>query len=70
MKISIDETQCVGCGLCEELLPAIFKMHNEVARVIRQPRGKEEGKQVIEVSEDCPAEAISIEEENVIDFSA
>ncbi len=61
MRVSIHENMCIGCGLCEELLPETFIMQNQRARVKRLPLTDEEKLQTRQAAEDCPAEAIEIE---------
>ena len=59
MKLSIDSTACVSCGMCAERLPAVFRIDRaaHTAALIRRPAPTEED-DALEVAEDCPAGAI------------
>ncbi len=57
-KIFVDETLCTGCGLCENTCPEIFKVENNVAKVISQDTSSCDAQQTVD---DCPVSAISIE---------
>jgi ferredoxin len=62
MRVTINRQQCVGCGLCEELLPEVFIMQNQKSRVKQKGLKKANKNEVLTVAEDCPAEAIIISE--------
>ncbi len=62
MKVRIDEELCTGCGLCEETAPEVFELVDDIA-VVKGTELKEALiEQVKEAADDCPAEAIIIEE--------
>ncbi|MDN5357107.1 MAG: ferredoxin [Candidatus Methanomethylophilaceae archaeon] len=61
MIVSIDESECIGCGRCEEECPAIFELDSDlVSKVKRQPEAGEE-KCAETAADACPATAISVE---------
>jgi ferredoxin len=61
MKIKIDASKCIGCGLCVSIADSFFVMDNGgKAKVIKQP--EKEDKDVINAIESCPVEAISRED--------
>ena len=61
MIVSVDESECIGCGKCEEECPMIFELDGDlVSRVRRQPKADEE-KCAEAAADACPATAISIE---------
>ncbi len=62
MKVSIDKDACTGCGLCSDDCPDVFEMGDEVASVKVAPVPPELEDSVREAAENCPVEAISIEE--------
>lgn len=76
MNVEIDKSMCVGCGLCEENLPQLFIMRNQVAHVIGEGLCGLKRREIENMVEDCPAEAIHIvddedeqaEEEGIIPF--
>ena len=62
MKAVVDQDTCSGCELCIETCPEVFEMQNDtaVAKVEVVPPEAEETCR--EAAEDCPVEAITIEE--------
>ncbi len=61
MVVKIDESQCTGCALCEQLCGSIFKMGDDgLAHVIKQPDASEEAS-AKEASDSCPVTCISTE---------
>ncbi|NLN71606.1 MAG: ferredoxin [Thermoplasmatales archaeon] len=62
MKVSVIESDCIGCGRCEEECPEIFELDNDlISRIRRQPREDEEDC-VVNVEKICPGAAIVISE--------
>ena len=62
MKVRIDEKLCTGCGLCEETLPEVFELVDDIA-VVKETHIKDVlSEKVKEAADDCPAEAIIVEE--------
>ena len=53
--VNIRTDLCLGCGLCEELKPKIFKLKNNKAMIIKQPANKNS---VNEAITSCPGNAI------------
>ena len=62
MKVKVDEKLCTGCGLCADTCPAVFRMDDAVAKVIAAPGGAPQEACAREAADNCPAEAIAIEE--------
>lgn len=61
MKAKVDSELCIGCGNCEALYPAIFKLKDDnKAHVIGSCDGQEDCCREAEAN--CPVGAISIEE--------
>lgn len=57
-KVTIDTSVCVGCGLCEQLCPEVFKLEDGIAQV----KGSECGQHSLpEVVQQCPVEAIKVD---------
>ncbi len=57
-KVSIDNSTCVGCGLCEQSCPEVFEIQGDgVAHVKAQSCTTHNVK---EVSEQCPVSSISV----------
>lgn len=49
---------CMGCGLCEKLVPEHFKLEGNKATVIDNRITKETEDKIINIQEKCPAKAI------------
>ena len=76
MKVWIDQDLCTGDGLCEEIAPSIFTLHDDGLayvkdgdKVLSEPGGAEALAgipdnmldSVVEAAEECPGECIFIE---------
>ncbi|NQU75950.1 MAG: ferredoxin [Planctomycetes bacterium] len=63
MKVTVDADLCTGCELCVDTCPEVFKMKDDiaVAYVDEVPVDYEDTAQ--EAADDCPVEAIGIEED-------
>lgn len=62
MKVTIDRSGCIGCGLCAETCPEVFRIADDgLAEAYAQPDGNTESS-VDEAKENCPASVINIEE--------
>lgn len=55
--LEIKEEYCIGCGLCEKLLPDYYEMKDNKAVVKMMPEGKEVAQAVRESVEKCPSKA-------------
>lgn len=63
MKVSVDKDLCTGCGLCVDCVPEVFELSDDDIAVVKIKTIKDAlVDQVREASEDCPAEAIILEE--------
>lgn len=73
IKISIDQKECVGCSLCESLVPELFKLDEKELKGKLKDNGNlvyemsaelsaEQLEKVKETASSCPAQAIKIEE--------
>lgn len=64
MKAKINEDDCTGCEECVEAIPDVFGMNDDgelaVVKVDVVPSAQEDA--VREAAEECPAEAILIED--------
>jgi len=57
-KVTVDSGTCVGCGLCEQNCPEVFKVEGDgIAHVLSQACAKHNLK---EVAEQCPVTAIAV----------
>ena len=62
MKAKVDAEECTVCGLCEETCPEVFELSDDVAKVKGDVVVPEAQDSCREAAEDCPVEAISVEE--------
>ncbi len=57
-KVSVDVSTCVGCGLCEQSCPEVFKIEGDgIAHVKAQVCGLHN---LQEVADQCPVAAIKV----------
>lgn len=62
MIAKVDQELCVGCGLCADTCPETFIMEEDKAKIKANPVPANAEDSCKKVKEDCPVEAISIEE--------
>jgi len=62
MRVIVDEETCIGCGLCAEESPEVFEMNDDKARVKVDEVPDEATESCKEAAENCPVEAIQIED--------
>lgn len=62
MNVSIDESGCIGCGLCTQVCPEVFEMGDSgVAEVIMEEVSENLEDSVQEAADGCPVEVITVE---------
>jgi ferredoxin len=62
MRVTVDDN-CTGCGLCQETCPEVFEMtDDDVAKVKEDPVPQQVEETCREAAENCPVEAIHLEE--------
>ena len=62
MRVTVDEESCIGCELCAETCPEVFEMADDKAREKLDEVPEEFADTCREAAEDCPVEAIQIED--------
>lgn len=62
MKAQVKEELCVGCGLCADACPEVFVMEEDKAKIKTNPVPETSEESCKKAKEDCPVEAIDIEE--------
>ena len=64
MRAKVDAELCTGCGPCSDICPEVFEIdeQEDVAKVKTDPVPPEAEASCREAMENCPAEAISLEE--------
>lgn len=61
MKPIVDPDLCIGCGLCEDTCPEVFRLDDGgIARVINEDPEPETYGDIEGCVELCPVEAISV----------
>jgi len=56
----VQEDECIGCGLCANMVPDLFEMQDDKAVVIVDVVPAEREDAAMEAKDSCPVEAISI----------
>ena len=60
MNVMIEEG-CIGCGLCENVCPEVFKLNEDgISEVIAEPEPEDEDN-VREAAENCPVSVIIVD---------
>jgi ferredoxin len=62
MKAMVDPDLCTGCELCVSTCPEVFEMDGDIAKVIVDAVPEDSEDCARESADDCPAEAIKIDE--------
>lgn len=64
MKLEVDESLCIGDGICVDICPEVFEMRDDnLAHVIEENPGSALHEQIKEAADACPTSAINIYEE-------
>lgn len=64
MKAKVLDNICIGCGACAALVPDEFEVNgNGVAEAINDEVSEENKELVIDAKENCPTNAIQVENE-------
>ena len=58
MQIKIDESRCIGCGLCAAAVPEVFAIVGRVSTAVGAPEKSRESR-VFDAANGCPVNAIS-----------
>ena len=63
MKVFVDPDTCLGCGICEGIAPDVFTLGPEIYATVKlNPVPANLEADVRDAADQCPEEAISIEE--------
>lgn len=63
MKPVVDESLCIGDGICADICPEVFEMRDDnLSHVIDENPGEELQGKVREAADACPTAAITVEE--------
>lgn len=59
MKVTVDGTTCVGCGLCEQSCPEVFQVQGDgIAHV--KANSCSQGHNLQEIADNCPVNCINV----------
>jgi ferredoxin len=61
MRIIINRGLCSGCGICEAFAPDIFQIGEDSKSQLISEATPENEENIIEAKQNCPEEAITIE---------
>lgn len=59
-KISINESYCVGCGICQNIVPDKFVIENRKAKILQSEIKEDEMIKIREAIDRCPVNALSL----------
>ena len=62
MKTAVDADTCIGCELCVQACPDVFKMEGDKAVVSVAEVSSDSEVKCHEAADQCPVDAITIEE--------
>ena len=60
LKAIVDQEKCIGCTLCVQICPEVFRMKGEKAEVFLSPLPDQYKESAMQASRECPVEAIII----------
>lgn len=61
MKASVDKDTCIGCGLCENICPEVFRMEGDKAVIYVEPVPQKLETSCKQAADECPVAAILIQ---------
>ena len=61
MKAKVDKDKCIGCTLCVQICPQVFRMEDDKAVAYVDTMAKEIEGSCKQAANDCPVNAIIIE---------
>ncbi len=60
MIASVNPQVCIGCTLCVQVCPGVFKMNEDKAVANKEPVSQENYESCRQAAEQCPVEAIAV----------
>ena len=63
MKVKVDQESCIGCGMCIDVCPKVFKYNDEdKSEPIMQEVPEDLKDKALEAKNVCPVDAIEVDE--------
>lgn len=62
MRANVDPEKCIGCTLCTQVCPEVFKMDDDKSVAYMNPVPEEVKHACKEAADQCPVNAITIDE--------
>ena len=62
MKVSIEQSGCISCGVCIDICPEVFQFTAEGLAEVYSDASAETASKVKEAADDCPTDVITIED--------
>lgn len=59
-RATVNQSRCIGCGLCEETMPDVFRLGDYTAWVVEPEIPGDRHDELAIVTRDCPVNAISV----------
>lgn len=60
IKITVDRSKCISCGLCTELAPKTFELDKDMICVVKSKEPFDKPDKIKEAVESCATEALTI----------
>jgi len=61
MEASVDRSGCIGCGLCAETCPEVFRISDDGLAEVTAPVAPSMESSALEAMENCPVSVITIQ---------
>ncbi len=61
MNVKVDESLCIGCGLCVDECKELFGMNADGKAIVQTQNLHKEHRNLEEISDMCPVDAILID---------
>ena len=60
MKARVDQEACIGCELCTQICPQVFRMEGDKAAAYVEIVPEKEKERALKAAEECPVNAITV----------
>lgn len=60
MKAIVDSEKCIGCGLCAQVAPEVYRMEGDIALAIEEDVSLDQMDEAKTAMQQCPVDAIQI----------